>query len=140
MRSITLVCITMTAYGQLLFHAMIKTLANPFIIISALLILYSCKEETSQIVSTSPDKKIEIVVSGKKASPLDPFLVDISITKEGENETISTEIYSKTLDTGNVKFSWKSNSECYLTFIQQDNISRRMHLQVNNGDLLLQEE
>ena len=102
--------------------------------------LYSCKKESIHLEDVSPDSKITITIKGEKSSSMDPFLVNITTKGYGFNETITTEIYSGTIDSNNLKFNWKSNKECYFVFLQQDNTTRKMHLKVDDDRILLSEE
>ena len=102
--------------------------------------LFSCKNEKVQILDSSPDKKIKITILGEKSSTVDPFMVNIKTEGYGYNETISTEIYASTLDSNNVKFNWRNNKECYFIFLQQDNTVRRMHLKIDDEQIMLNEE
>ena len=116
---------------------------NSFQLILALLSaisILSCKKETVKLEQTSPDKKIVVTISGEKASSMDPYLVNINTKGYGFDETISTEIFSASLDTNTVHFKWVNNKECYFVFMQQDNTIRRMHLRVNDDKILLDEE
>ena len=125
--------------GHFLYHMKIQLLK--LLLFTALpYILFSCKKESIHLEDVSPDRKITITVEGEKPSSMDPYMVNISTKGYGFNETISTEIYSGTIDSNNLKFNWVSNKECYFVFLQQDNTTRRMHLKVDDDRILLSEE
>jgi hypothetical protein len=127
-------------YFNLIIRAMNTSLCKLFLCLLTFFTLTSCKKESIQLEEVSPDKKITVSIKGEKASSMDPFEVNINTKGYGFNETITTEIFSGTIDSNNLKFKWINKNECYMVFMQQDNTIRRMHLKVNEDGILLNEE
>lgn len=90
-------------------------------------ILFSCgSTKTQELVSESADKSSQIKISGNRGTSFDPFQASIIINGFGQSDTLMTEIYATDLNNETVKFDWKDNTTCLLTFIQQDDSKRSM--------------
>ncbi|MFN6946624.1 MAG: hypothetical protein ACK4ND_16875 [Cytophagaceae bacterium] len=111
-----------------------------YILICLLLSFFSCSEKRAEIIESSPESNVQVLIKGVKPNLIDPFHVEITIQGYGSSETISTDIHSKDLNASNVVFNWLSENECFFTFHQQDNTIRRMHLMIDERQVLLQED
>jgi hypothetical protein len=90
-------------------------------------LLFSCgSTKTQELVSESSDKSSQIKISGNRGTSFDPFQTSIIINGFGKSDTLITEIYATDLTKETVKFDWKDNTTCTLTFIQQDDSKRSM--------------
>ncbi len=91
--------------------------------------LISCGgTKTKELVSESSDKSNKIKISGYRGTSFDPFQASIIINGFGQSDTLVTEIYAKDLSDETVKFVWTDNTNCSLTFIQQDDSQRLMNV------------
>ncbi|MCP4522245.1 MAG: hypothetical protein GY827_11240 [Cytophagales bacterium] len=92
-----------------------------FITLIGLLFLTGCKNETSEILtSSSADGQITVTVQGSRMVALDPWKADITMTVKEKTQTASIEVQADELSEKNVKFTWKSKNECIVTFTLRD--------------------
>jgi len=101
-----------------------KNLITSAFIIMALSFLTSCsKKESEQIISQSPNQKIEILVKATTYSMFDPWSVSISVRQVGHERLVASvtqEIMSKEITQENVKFEWVNDTQCKLRITQTD--------------------
>lgn len=110
-----------------------KNKTNYFLIILSLVFLSSCsgKLDTDVLESTSEDGKMTVSVKGSRKTSVDPFLVTISAT--GFKKSATTQIHAGDLTAENVKFDWKNNQTCVITFTQRD--GEKVTVPVSNNSL-----
>ena len=90
------------------------------------LTLFSCDNKTVELNSQDPKSNAHIKITGEKASSIDPYKVNILVEATEKKESVSTEIFSGSLDSTNVKFDWQEPGVCLITFSQQDNSIRKI--------------
>lgn len=117
-----------------------KTFPIFFAMLVVLIFMTACSHEKFDRIEISKDKKLTIAITGERSTFLDPFLVSINTRGYGFDETITTEIHSGSIDSSNLKFDWRSNNECYISFVQQDNTIRKIHVQSSAESILLNED
>ncbi|MCS6822872.1 MAG: hypothetical protein NZ529_01155 [Cytophagaceae bacterium] len=106
----------------------------------ATLILFSCgSTKVDDIVSESPDKKGKIKISASRSNSLDPFDVTINLSGYGQDRSITMQIFASNLSPENVLFDWKNNTDCVVTFIQQDDTKRVLYIRIDENGLKLNE-
>lgn len=92
-----------------------------FIMLFGLLFLTSCKQESSKLFeSKSSDGQIVVIAQGKRYFSADPWKVDINMTVKEKTRTAEIEIQAGELTDENVKFTWKSENECIISFTQRN--------------------
>lgn len=101
-----------------------KTIFKTLAIVLPLTFLLSCVNKEKTIKNVSPDGAIEIVINGKKTSIASPWALAINAKKDGEVNTVETEMYVEEPNNENILFNWTSNSRCTITLIEQDGTKR----------------
>lgn len=96
------------------------------------------KEHSEKVVSESPDKLVKVEVFGSKAF-LDPWKTNIVIAGYGNQDTLTTEIYSDELSDKTVKIDWKSQDAADIIIAQTDGTNRTFHLLLNENKYSLSE-
>lgn len=100
-----------------------------FLCILVASIVLSCGvTKTQELVSESSDKLNQIKLSAKRETSFDPFQSTIIINGFGQTDTLVTEIFAKDLNEKTVAFLWVDNSNCKITFTQQDDSKRIMEI------------
>ena len=105
------------------------------------LILSACGDRslTASLSSSSPSGKTVINVSGKR-QVLDPFNVTMEV-KSGSNVvgSLQFEVAASMLDAGNVKFDWKDDSNCLITFTYSDGEKRVFRYYATESNVILEQ-
>ena len=87
-------------------------------------ILMSCEQKVSEnLVSQSPNEKLEISIVATRYTSLDPWAVSITLnnTETGEKiASVNQEIQAEKIDAENVTFNWVGETSCELLFTQAD--------------------
>ena len=106
------------------------------------LILSACGDRslTASLSSLSPSGKTVINVSGKRQVGLDPFNVTMEV-KSGSNVvgSLQFEVAASMLDAGNVKFDWKDDSNCLITFTYSDGEKRVFRYYATESNVILEQ-
>ncbi|MEY3416557.1 MAG: hypothetical protein RL711_408 [Bacteroidota bacterium] len=112
------------------------------LLVSILIALFftACSEKKQTIQNFSPDKKISIVVEGKKPNALDPWVLDFKITAGDKKGSLSTEFHSSELTAENIKFNWLEADHCELTLTEQDDVKRIFLIRVDSDGIQMQEQ
>lgn len=109
------------------------------IVLLGLLLLSACnKEHSKKVVSESPDNLVKVEVFGTKAF-LDPWKTNIVIAGYGNQDTLTTEIYSDELSDKTVKINWNGKDAADIIIAQTDGTNRTFHLLLNEGNYRLSE-
>lgn len=89
--------------------------------ISVLFLITACKSEvTEHIVSKNSDKGLLINVWGERSSTLEPWTVYIATDYMADRDTIFTELQADKVDSSNVKFNWKDDTNCIIDLKHRD--------------------
>lgn len=89
-------------------------------------ILIACGSKTAHLESKDTKTDTHLVVSGKKDSSLDPYVVTILVEGFNQKQDVDIEVYAGALDNSNVSFDWQEPGVCLVTFTQQDNVQRKI--------------
>ena len=105
------------------------------------LLLCSCAGKTSaSLLNNSPNQKVKVSITAKRSSSVDPWNVLLGVKaydfKEGKLEF---EIYAADLNDQNVKFDWRDDRNCLITFQQQDGTPRKFQLIADDSQVQVAE-
>ncbi len=93
------------------------------------ILMASCgSTKTQELASESSDKLCTVKISGTRATSLDPYQATIKIIGYEQSDSLVTEIFAKDLNKENVLFTWADNTNCLVTFIQQDDTKRILNI------------
>ncbi|MBS1619858.1 MAG: hypothetical protein JST76_15165 [Bacteroidetes bacterium] len=104
-----------------------------------LLGLASCGQPKDvKMVKSSPDGKVTLTITGRKASALDPFQVSMSVRAGDIPEgSLTFEIAADDLNDSNVRLDWSDPQHAVITFTQRDGEPRIFTLAVSETSVLL---
>ena len=106
------------------------------------LILSACGDRplTASLSSASPGGKTVISVSGKRQTGLDPFSVTMEVkTGSVVSGSLQFEVAASMLDAGNVKFDWKDDENCLITFTYSDGEKRVFRYYATESNVILEQ-
>jgi uncharacterized protein YcfL len=114
---------------------------NCFVILLLTLLLVSCKEETRQLESRSPDGTALVRIDATRSSNISAWRTSLRASKGNPAETgFTTDIYCKALDSTEVRFNWMDNRNLELVFNEKDGAQRRfLVLFDENTEILIRE-
>ena len=98
-----------------------KSIIYANLLIATVLFFTSCKKQESKVLSgSSKDGKMHIAVRGERMTSMDPFTVFITLTHNGQDLEVTTEVYADKIDESNVKFKWQDERHCLVVFTHRD--------------------
>ena len=115
---------------------------NTLAIISVvcILLLTSCQSKTVTLKSDSSNQKVHIVVAANRIASMEPWKVEISVAaydfKPGK---LLFELESGDISDKTVKFDWKDDRNCTISFDQPDGIPRNFQLIADANQVQLAE-
>jgi hypothetical protein len=87
----------------------------------AALVCTSCNQKTSTTIeNTSPDGKVHTVITGNRATVVDPWIVALNVKAYNQKGDLKFEIYADDLTDKNVQFNWQDGQTCLITFAERD--------------------
>src|ERR1043165_9984304 len=108
-----------------------------FIPVLTLFMLSACSEEKKDAVhSRSPDGAIELSVSGKRESPVSPWVTRVSAKGVNLNGHILFEFYGSELSEKTIQFRWEGNEKCTGTFTERDGTLRIFEFTPQGAEML----
>jgi hypothetical protein len=108
----------------------------------AVLIFGSCQQRplSGTVSGSSPDGKTTISATAVRKASLDPFTVTMEVKTVSESQgSLQFEVAASAIDSSDVKFDWKDNNNCIITFIQSDNEKRIFRYYATATNVILQE-
>jgi hypothetical protein len=94
--------------------------------------LCSCtKEAIAPIESFSADQKMQITLTASRTNTLDPWMVEIELTYDGNKNKVFQEFYADEVSKNNVSFQWTSNRTCLIQLTQRDGVIINVPIEVN---------
>jgi hypothetical protein len=98
----------------------------------------SCNRRTSaRLENTSPNQKVHTVITATRASAVDPWIVVLNVKAyDFQKGDLKFEIYADELNDQSVKFNWKDDQTCLITFTERDD-KKVFQLLVNARQLQL---
>ncbi len=101
---------------------------------SMLFLLTSCKQEEREIVlGKSPNEAISLYVTGKRDSPVSPWITNLVAEGSGLKGNISFEYYGSDISNEHITAVWEGNEKCTITFKEKDGSTRIFELTPNNN-------
>lgn len=112
----------------------------PVISVMCILLLASCQSKTVIIKNVSANQKVNTVVTATRAGGIEPWKVDIAVKaydfKEGH---LTFELESGEISEKSVKFDWKDDKNCIISFDQPDGTPRKFQLIADNSQVQVAE-
>ena len=106
-----------------------KNIFSLSFVISFIFFLSSCKPQHINFSNNYKEGKVIITVDASKISPLDPWAVDLSAKVYGfEKGSLHFEQQAKTLSETTIKFDWKDENTCIISFPDDDGSIRKFQL------------
>ncbi len=103
-------------------------------------LLSSCQSKTVSLKSDSSNQKVHIVVTANRIASMEPWKVDISVAaydfKPGK---LLFELESGDINDKTVKFDWKDDRNCIISFDQPDGTPRKFQLIADASQVQLAE-
>jgi len=102
----------------------------------------ACGGNKSELIKNiSPNKKVEIKISGERFSSIEPWKVELIVKaynfKEGK---LAFEVYADGLNTETIKFNWLDDENCSIAFTESDGKERIFKLHVTSQQLDLSQQ
>ena len=104
-------------------------------------LLVACQPKTASVTNVSPNKKVNITVTANKVgSRLGPWKVQLDVKAyEFKQGALAFELESGDVNDKTVKFDWKDDRNCMISFDQPDGKPRTFQLIADENQVQLAE-
>jgi hypothetical protein len=108
--------------------------------IVCIFLLTSCQPKSVTLTDVSPNKKVTITVKAKQAASLEPWKVEIDVKAyDFRQGSLAFELQSGDINDKSVKFDWKDDHSCVISFEQPDGVPRTFQLLADENQVQLAE-
>ena len=116
------------------------TKSLPFIAVICVLVLTACQPKTVTITDVSPNKKVSTTVTANRSASMEPWKVQINVKAyDFKQGSLEFEIESGDINDKTVKFDWKDDHNCLISFDQPDGKPRTFQLIADENQVQLAE-